>query len=148
MRMDLFKKNIELVDPETGEIVGQTPFLTRRKANLYGEYVMARQEGFLRLAKEQDLTGADRRVLDVYFGNLDFENFIQISQQAIADYLNMKKQHVYRSTKKLVEKGILIEGTKVGKHNTYRLNPFYGWKGKSDKEFHKFYEEHAKQTQG
>ena len=148
MRMDLFKKNIELVDPETGEIVGQTPFLTRRKANLYGEYVMARQEGFLRLSKEKDLTGADYRVLNVYFGNLDFENYIQISQQAIADYLEMKKEHVSRSTKKLVAKGILIEGTKVGRHNTYRLNPFYGWKGKSDKEFHKFYEEHAKQTQG
>lgn len=146
--MSIFKKDLELRDPETGEIVGQTPFLTRKKVNLYGEYVMARQEGFLRLAKDKDLTGEDLRVLHVYFGNLDFENFIQISQQAIADYLEMHKQNVSRSTKKLVDKGILIEGTKVGKHNTYRLNPFYGWKGKSDKEFHKFYEEHAKQTQG
>lgn len=146
--MSFFRKDFEIVDPETGEVRAEIPFLTRRKVNLYGEYVMARQEGFLRLSKEKDLTGTDRRVLDVYFGNLDFENYIQISQQAIADYLEMKKQHVSTSTKKLIKKGILIEGTKVGRHNTYRLNPFYGWKGKSDKEFHKFYEEHAKQTQG
>lgn len=143
---DFFKQLLDVLDPDTGEIVGQTPFLRRKKVNLYGEYVMARQEGFLRLSKEKDLTGDDRRVLDVYFGNLDFENFIQISQQAIADYLEMKKQNVSRSTKKLIAKGILIEGTRVGRHNTYRLNPFYGWKGKSDKEFHKFYEEHARQT--
>lgn len=146
--MSIFKKSLELRDPETGEIVGETPFLTRKKANLDGEFIMARQEGFLRLSREKDLTGNDYRVLNVYFGNLDFENYIQISQQAIADYLEMNRQHVGRSTNKLVEKGILIKGTKVGKHNTYRLNPFYGWKGKADKEFHDFYDRHAKQTQG
>lgn len=146
--MSFFKKDLELRDPETGEIVGKMPFLSRKKVNLYGEYVMARQEGFLRLAKDKDLTGTDRRVLDVYFGNLDFSNFIQISQQAIADYLEMKQEHVSRSTRKLIDKGILVEGTKVGRHNTYRLNPFYGWKGKSEKEFHDFYEKHAKQTEG
>jgi hypothetical protein len=145
--MSFFKKDFEIVDSETGEIRAEIPFLTRRKANLYGEYVMARQEGFLRLSKEKDLTGEDYRVLNVYFGNLDFENYIQISQQAIADYLGMKKENVSRATKKLVEKSILIAGTKVGRHNTYRLNPFYGWKGKSDKEFHKLYEEHARHTE-
>lgn len=144
--MSIFKKDLNLQDPETGEIVGTTPFLVRRKVNLHGDYIMARQEGFLRLAKEPDLTGDDWRVLNTYFGNLDFENFIQISQQAIADYLGMRKQHVCRSTKKLVEKGILVEGTKVGRHNTYRLNPFYGWKGRADKEFHDFYEKHGART--
>ncbi len=146
--MSFFERDFKIVDSETGEIRTEIPFLTRRKANLYGEYVMARQEGFLRLSKEKDLTGDDYRVLNVYFGNLDFENYIQMSQQAIADYLEMRKQHVSRATKKLVEKGILVAGTKVGRHNTYRLNPFYGWKGKSDKEFHKFYEEYGKQYKG
>jgi len=144
--VSFFRKDFELVDPDSGEILGRMPFLTRKKVNLYGEYIMARQEGFLRLARESDLTGNDRRVLDVYFGNLDFENYIQISQQAIADYLGMNRQHVSRATKKLVKKGILIEGMKVGKHNTYRLNPFYGWKGKSDKEFYDFYEKYAKEN--
>lgn len=141
---NFFKQHLGIVNPDTGEIVGQLPFLTRRKANLHGEFVMAAQEGFLRLAKE-GLNGNDWDVLSVYFGNLDFDNFIQIHQQAIADYLGMRKQNVYRSTKKLVEKGILIEGTKVGRHNTYRLNPFYGWKGKPDKEYHRLREEYAKQ---
>ena len=143
--MSFFEKELELIDPTTGEIVGKKAFLAKGKVNLHGEFVMARQDGFLRLALETDLTGADRRVLDVYFGNLDFENYIQINQQSIADYLGMKKQHVNRSTRKLVEKNILIEGRKVGKHMTYRLNPFYGWKGKPDKEFHRFYEEYSKE---
>jgi predicted transcriptional regulator len=146
--MSLFKKNLELVDPDTGEKVGQTPFLTRKKANLEGTFIMMRQEGCLRLAKEKDLTGADRRVLDILWGNVDYENYIQIDQQAIANDLEMRKQHVSRSINKLIEKGILIKGTKVGRHNTYRLNPFYGWKGKADKEFHDFYDKHARRTQG
>lgn len=146
--MTFFRDDFEIVNKKTGEIMGDMPFLRRRKANLYGEYLMARQEGFLRLSREKDLTGDDRRVLDVYFGNLDFENYIQISQQTIADYLEMRKQHVSRSTQKLLKKGILVEGAKVGRHNTYRLNPFYGWKGKSDKEFHKFYEEYAQHVKG
>lgn len=148
--MSLFKRKLDITDPETGEVMGEIPFLSQRvrKVNLYGEFIMARQEGFLRLSKEKDLTGSDRRVLDVFFGNLDFENFIQISQQSIADYLEMKKENVSRSTKKLIEKGILIEGTKVGRHNTYRLNPFYGWKGKSDQAFHDLYLQYAKKQQG
>lgn len=146
--MSFFRKDLDVLDPGTGEILGKLPYLTKGKANLQGDFVMARQEGFLRLSREKDLTGNDYRVLNVFFGNLDFENYIQISQQSIANYLEMNKQHVSRSTKKLVEKGILIEGGKVGRHNTYRLNPFYGWKGKADKEFHDFYDKHAKQTPG
>ena len=80
-----YKKLVDINDPQTGEKLGKTPFWVKGKINLHGEFIMARQEGFLRLAKEPDLTGEDRKVLDVYFGNLDFENFVQISQQAIAD---------------------------------------------------------------
>jgi hypothetical protein len=47
----------------------------------------------------------------------------------------MKKENVSRATKKLVDKGILIKGLKVGRHQTYRLNAFYGWKGKADKRY-------------
>lgn len=93
------------------------------------------QDGFIRLAKDPDLTGEDLKVLLAYLGNLDFENYLQISQQAIATDLQIDKTQVSRATKKLIEKGILIKGSKIGKHCTYRLNAFYGWKGKVGKKY-------------
>ena len=71
--MSFFRKDLDVLDPGTGEILGKLPYLTKGKANLEGDFVMARQEGFLRLARDKDLTGDDYRVLNVFFGNLDFE---------------------------------------------------------------------------
>jgi hypothetical protein len=146
--MGVFVRVLDIMDPETGEIPGRMPFLSKKKANLYGEYVMTRQEGFLRLAKDKDLTGSDLRVLHVYLGKLDFENFIRISQQEVADYLDMKKSNVSVSTRKLINKKIILEGPRVGRSSTFRINPFYGWKGDPDKDFHDLYQEHNKQIKG
>lgn len=120
---------------DTGEIIDDLLFASPIKRRLEGDFIMATQDGFLRLAKEPDLTGQDYKVLLIYLANLDFENFLQISQSWIATDLKMNKQHVSRATNKLVEKGILIKGLKVGRHQTYRLNAFYGWKGKADKKY-------------
>jgi DNA-binding transcriptional ArsR family regulator len=120
---------------DTGEILDDLLFASPKKHRLEGHFLMATQDGLIRLAKETDLTGEDLRVLLIYLGNLDFENFLQISQSYIATDLGMKKENVSRATKKLVDKGILIKGLKVGRHQTYRLNAFYGWKGKADKRY-------------
>jgi hypothetical protein len=58
--------------------------------------------------------------------------------------LEIPKQCIYESSKKLVDKGILIKGLKVGRHQTYRLNAFYGWKGKADKKYWDECEKHSK----
>jgi len=67
---------------------------------------------------------------------LDFENLISLEQTAVAEKLGMHKQHVSRSIKRLVEIGCLLEGPKIGRSRTYKLNPAYGWKG-SGKEHQK-----------
>ncbi len=145
---ELFKEQLDVVNRRTGEIHGTVWSYSRKKADLDGDFIMGRQEGFKRLAKDKDLTGTDRRVLDMYFSELDFENYLQVSQQQIANDLEIKREQVSRSTKKLIEKGILIQGNKVGKFYTFRLNPFYGWKGKTDKEFREFYEKYAREMKG
>lgn len=60
---------------------------------------------------------------------LDFENFVSVSQAAIAAKLGMRPSHVSASFKRLVDEGVLIPGPRVGRSGTYRLNPSYGWKG-------------------
>lgn len=133
--MGFERRNLATIDLNTGEIIDDLLVAFPKKRRLEGDFVMATQDGFLRLAMESDLGGEDYKVLFIYLANLDFENFLQISQSYIATSLGMKKQNVSRATIKLVDKGILIQGLKVGRHQTYRLNAFYGWKGKADKKY-------------
>lgn len=91
---------------------------------------MAFQDAFEELAKDREITSEPRRVLDYLFSKLDFENFIQQSQQDIAQALGMHKSQVSEAMKLLVRKQIVLEGPKVGRSKCYRLNPNYGWKGK------------------
>lgn len=133
--MSFRRRNLKTIDMDTGEIIDDLLFASPIKRRLEGDFIMSLQEGFLRLGRDADISGQDYRVLMIYLGNLDFENFLQISQSYIATDLKLPKQRVYESTKRLVEKGILIKGLKVGKHQTYRLNAFYGWKGKADKKY-------------
>ena len=78
---------------------------------------------------QQRLTGEQYSVLFALFNRLDFENFLRISRQEIADFLSMQPTHVSRAMKKLKELGIIIEGPPAGKFKTYRLNPFIAHKG-------------------
>ena len=57
------------------------------------------------------------------------KNLIQVSQADIARELDMHRQHVQRSIKRLIQLGIILEGVKIGISRSYRLNPSFGWKG-------------------
>lgn len=138
------RRNTVLIDRDTGEELSGREVLVQEKQKLRSDFYMATKDGLLRLAKEEELTGEDMRVLLVYKAHLDYENYIQISQQEIADYLGLKQENVSRATKKLVAKNILVKGSKVGRHNTYRLNAFYGWKGRINKKYEDTFEEHSK----
>jgi DNA-binding transcriptional ArsR family regulator len=133
--MSLRRRNLKMIDIDTGEILDDLLVASPKKHRLEGNFIMSLQEGYIRLGKDPEILWQDYRVLMIYLGNLDFENFIQISQSYIATDLGMKKENVSRATRRLVEKGILIKGLKVGRHQTYRLNAFYGWKGKADKKY-------------
>ncbi|MDD9849746.1 hypothetical protein BZG30_31430, partial [Escherichia coli] len=61
--------------------------------------------------------------------DLDYENYIQVAQIDIADALKMQKTNVSRAIKNLIDFGIIIEGPRIGRSKTYRLNPQFGWKG-------------------
>ncbi len=142
--MGFERRNLATIDLDTGEIIDDLLVAFPKKRRLEGDFIMSLQDGFARLGRDADISGEDYRVLMIYLANLDFENFIQISQSYIATDLKIAKQNVSRATKKLVEKGILIKGLKVGRHQTYRLNAFYGWKGKADKKYWDECEKHAK----
>jgi biotin operon repressor len=131
------EKRVSSVDMDTGEILDYSLVAMQHKIpNGFAEGWVAMAQGAMEMLAASDLRGDDLRVLLLLMARLDFENLIQLEQTLIAEKLGLHKQNVNRSIKRLVDIGCLLEGPKIGRSRTYRLNPSYGWKG-SSKNHHK-----------
>jgi DNA-binding transcriptional ArsR family regulator len=125
------RRRIASVDQDTGEVLDGVVVYCGVKQNPYSTgWIMNSQEALELLATDKDLTGENYRVLLLLLSRLDFENWIQITQNEIVEKLDMKKQNVSRAILLLEEKGIILRGPKIGRSYAFRLNPYYGWKGK------------------
>jgi len=114
----------------TGELMEGCLVYVPQRPKIRKGWFMAFQEAFIELAKDREITWEVQRVLYYFFGKLDFENYIHITQTEIAEALGMQKTNVSRAVKTLCDKKIILKGPKTGKTITYRLNSNYGWKGK------------------
>ncbi len=125
-------RNLGTVDLDTGELLDGVPvWIGKKLRSPYGRrWYMANQEALELLATDPDMTGKTYRVLLYLFSRLDFENYIQVPQQEIAEALGMHKSHVSRSVRQLLDKGILLRAPDAGTLYAFRLNPYYGWKGR------------------
>lgn len=125
------RRKVASVDQDTGEVLEGVVVYCGVKQNPYSKgWVMNSQEALELLATDKELTGENYRVLLLLLSRLDFENWIQITQSDIVERLDMKKQNVSRAILLLEEKGIILRGPKMGRSYAFRLNPYYGWKGK------------------
>ena len=121
---------IGYLDIFTGEKYG-FPVITSKKENPYSRgWIMNSQEGSRLLAKDKEIKGETHRVLRLIESILDFENWIYISISDIAKELEMNRRSVSRDIKLLEKKEIILKGPKIGKSNTFMLNPYFTWKGK------------------
>ena len=124
------EKRVSSVDMDTGEILDYSLVAMQRKIpNGFAAGWIAMAQGAMEMLAASDLRGDDLRVLLLLMARLDFENLIQLEQTSIAEKLGMQRPNVNRSIKRLVDIGCLLEGPKIGRSRTYRLNPAYGWKG-------------------
>jgi hypothetical protein len=122
-----------LLDKETGEILDQsrgTFVFVPSRIKLKEDWFMTFQDALVELAKDRELWGRPRAVLDYMMGRLNFDNYIALEQKDIADNLAIHKPNVNAAIKILVEKGIIEKGPRLGKSWSYKLNPYYGWKGR------------------
>ena len=125
-------KNVEIIayDKNTGEVLNGVPIFCGVKRNPYSTgWVMNSQEALEIIAKDKEITGRIHRILWFLVSRLDFENWIQISQKEICEELCMRKGDVSSGIKLLESKEILIRGPKVGRSYSFRINPYFGWKG-------------------
>ena len=121
------------VDTLTGEVLDNNEYQIiafPRRIKIKEGWFMAFQEAFEALAMDKDLNGQTMKVLMFLMAHTSFENYVGLEQKMICDKLQMHKTDVSLAMKKLVEKGILEKGPKLGRSSTYKLNPYYGWKGK------------------
>ena len=125
------KSKIGVVDLETGESLDLSGLVVfPPKVPVGKRFFMGFQDAFISIAKDREIKAQPARVLYFLMGSLDFENFIQIPQTQISKELEMKKPDVSKAIKILFEKQVLLVGPKIGRSLSYRLNPYYGWKGK------------------
>ena len=123
-------KRLQQIDSETGEIIdGLVAYVVPKSKNGFGQGWLAMAQNGAEILAQSNLSGNDFKVLMKLLSVLDYENLIQVSQAEIARELNMHRQHVQRSIKRLLDLGIVLEGVKIGISRSYRLNPNFGWKG-------------------
>ena len=123
-------KRLQQIDLETGEIIdGFVAYVVPKRKNGFGQGWLAMAQNGAEILAQSNLSGNDFKVLMKLLSVLDYENLIQVSQAEIARELNMHRQHVQRSIKRLLDLGIVLEGVKIGISRSYRLNPNFGWKG-------------------
>ena len=142
------KKYIMIIDEETTEVKGCFPL---KKKGLGTGWLALYQNPAGWLA-QQRLTGEQYSVLFALFNQLDFENYLRVSRQELADFLSMQPVNVSRAMKKLKDLEIVVEGPPAGKFKTYRLNPYIAHKGdkveKTIVDFDKIIEENSKSKKG
>jgi hypothetical protein len=119
------------VDLSTGEMLegAQLALMFPKRRNGFREGWLAMAQGPLKALAKADLGDEARRVLFAVLAELDFENWININQAELGREIGLHRQHFGRGLKKLIAEGVVIEGPKVGRNGTYRLNPQFGWRG-------------------
>ena len=123
-------KRLQQIDSETGEIIdGFVAYVVPKRKNGFGQGWLAMAQNGAEILAQSNLSGNDFKVLMKLLSVLDYENLIQVSQADVARELNMHRQHVQRSIKRLIDLGIVLEGVRIGISRSYRLNPNFGWKG-------------------
>lgn len=121
-------RRVTQVDLNTGEDLGGfVAVIQPKQKSAFERHFTMNQAALLSIAN--DLNHDQTRVLMALLADLDYENYIQVAQISISEVLNMQKTNVSRAIKNLIEFGIIIEGPKIGRSKTYRLNPQFGWKG-------------------
>jgi predicted transcriptional regulator len=87
------------------------------------------QQSLKMIASCEELNGTDLKVFMFLLSELDFENYIRVTQKRITEHTKIKQQNVSTSLTKLTKLNI-IEKVTLDNLKAYRLNPSYAWKGK------------------
>lgn len=130
------QKRMVQVDTETGELIedGFIAYVAPKRQNGFERWIAMSQEMLINVIKLQEvakdgLTATDLRVYFALLSQLDYENLLVVNQSELAEKIGMNRHNFSKGVRKLVDKGILLKGPRIGVSRSFRLNPTYGWKG-------------------
>ena len=112
----------------SGKVIGESKPSRKYAKNVRG-FLKLFEEASAYIAK-QKLSGQQLSILLLILSNLDYDNFVRISQKEIAEELGLHFQKVSGAMRRLVEVGVLEEGPRVNMCKTYRMNPRIARKGR------------------
>lgn len=78
---------------------------------------------------EQPLTQTEYRVRDWLIGEIGIGNYVFVNQAEVGRKLRIARSHVSVAIKRLLKLGILLQGPKSGRSNTYMVNPAFCFSG-------------------
>jgi DNA-binding MarR family transcriptional regulator len=88
-------------------------------------------EGLMNVILDEDLTGQDFKVLFFVLGNMEYENFFQMSQASVAEKLGVQQPHIAKAMKKLIAKDWIRVVGNIGRQNIYRVSPYLALKSRA-----------------
>ena len=128
------KMNLATLDLDTGDIKdGVFVYCPKKQHSSFsGDGFVVMSQVRASMLANSDLSKTTFRVLMKLISILDMDNLIAINQSELAAEMGLYKQHFGNSIKELLAESIIIEGAKLGKSKSYRLNAYYGWKGSTE----------------
>jgi hypothetical protein len=81
---------------------------------------------------EKPLTQTEYRVRDMLLGSMGLGNWAIVNQSEIARRIRVQRADVSRAIKTLIERGIVIQGEKMGRNIQYMISPAFCFKGSMD----------------
>ncbi len=121
---------MKLINPRTGKEYSGLAVPAKKTFPEPMEYTAMFKHGFKYLANLR-LNPSDTAVLFGLLSCLEFENWVRISQQTIAEDLGLTRPQVTLAIKKLIELKIIERNSDPSdrRRMIYRLNPSLGWRG-------------------
>lgn len=112
-------------DTETGEVYDLVAVPRDRTK---GRFVMAIQPAMTDAARG-GWSGIDYQLLVWLLGRTDWDNYLLLNVSDVAREIGRSREHTSKAIRRLVDRGVLHRGPRVGRSFTYQLDPGHGWKG-------------------
>lgn len=118
------------INPQTGETVDELHIIRGAKYPKNVEFMTMFRDGWKYLSTLR-LAPTTSAVMFKLLEKLDYENWMSISQETLAEELQIKQPHIASAIRELEKAGVIeVSKDKTDKRrNAYRLNASLGWKG-------------------
>lgn len=126
---------VGILNTDTGQIGAELPsnivFAVKgpERKGIGANFAMLIQNAALELATAEWTNPIDYQVMFALLGTLEMNNSVQINVTKLAQTIGKSRPTVSLSVGRLVDHGVLLRDVSATGHNSYLLDPEFGWRG-------------------